>query len=143
MYADQNQLNASIFRLEHFNAAHRLDNPRWDERKNREVFGKCNNPNYHGHNYDLEVRITGPIDPDTGYVMDAKELSGIIKEEVIDRFDHKNLNLDVEAFSELNPTTENLAFVIYGYLRKRILSSYDIKIKLYETARNYVEYPAG
>lgn len=143
MYADQNQLNASIFRLEHFNAAHRLDNPRWDERKNREVFGKCNNPNYHGHNYDLEVRITGPIDPDTGYVMDAKELSGIIKEEVIDRFDHKNLNLDVEAFSELNPTTENLAFVIYGFLRKRILSSYDIKIKLYETARNYVEYPAG
>jgi 6-pyruvoyltetrahydropterin/6-carboxytetrahydropterin synthase len=143
MYADQNQLKTSIFRLEHFNAAHRLDNPRWDERKNREVFGKCNNPNYHGHNYDLEVRITGPVNPDTGYVMDAKELSGIIQEEVIHRFDHKNLNLDVAAFSELNPTTENLAFIIYGLLRKRIVSTYDLKIKLYETARNYVEYPAG
>lgn len=143
MNSVQNLLKTSIFRVEHFNAAHRLDNPKWNEAKNKEVFGMCNHPNYHGHNYELEVRVTGFIDPETGFVMDAKELSNIIHEEVITRFDHKNLNLDVEEFSDLNPTAENICVVIYGWLRKRILLEHDLKIRLYETARNYAEYPAG
>jgi 6-pyruvoyltetrahydropterin/6-carboxytetrahydropterin synthase len=143
MSANPKQMKTSIFRVEHFNAAHRLHNNGWSEARNREVFGKCNNPNYHGHNYELEVRVSGMVDPDTGYVIDTKELSAIIQEEVLERLDHKNLNLDVAEFSDLNPTAENMAYVIYGLLRKRILSTYDLKIKLYETARNYVEYPAG
>ena len=132
----------SLIRVEHFNAAHRLNNPAWDEKTNREVFGKCNNPNYHGHNYVVEVKVTGYLDPKTGYVMDIKRLSDIIGEQILDRFDHKNLNLDVKEFEFLNPTAENIAFVIYSLLRDKLDTSLDLKIKLYETPRNYVEYPA-
>lgn len=133
----------SIFRREHFNSAHRLGNTRWSVEKNAEVFGKCNNANFHGHNYDLEVKVTGFIDPETGFVMDTKKLSDVIKTEIIERFDHKNLNLDVKEFEKLNPTAENIAVVIYNLLRKQILSEHELKIKLYETSRNYVEYPAN
>ncbi len=132
----------SVIRVEHFNAAHRLENPNWDDQKNREVFGKCNNPNYHGHNYDLEVKVTGFVDPQTGFVMDIKELSDIINSQVLDRFDHRNLNLDVVEFEHLNPTAENIAYVIYCLLRERISEAVELKIKLYETPRNFVEYPA-
>lgn len=130
-----------MFRKEHFNAAHRLNNPNWSDEKNERVYGKCNNFNYHGHNYDLEVRLTGEIDPETGYVYDMKKLSDVIKEYVLDRFDHKNLNLDTEEFSDLNPSAENIAIVIHDILRKEIDPKFDLKIRLYETERNYVEYP--
>jgi len=136
------QHKVAITRCEHFNAAHRLHNPEWTEEKNQQVFGKCNNPNYHGHNYDLEVRVSGHIQPDTGYVMDAKVLSDMIKREVLDRFDHKNLNLDTEEFRNLNPTAENIAVVIYDLLKKQLGPDLELKIKLYETRRNVVEYPA-
>jgi 6-pyruvoyltetrahydropterin/6-carboxytetrahydropterin synthase len=106
------------------------------------VYGKCNNPNYHGHNYDLIVKVTGPIDPETGYVIDMKYLGDIIKEHVTDRFDHKNLNLDTDEFADLNPSAENIAIVIYNILRNQLSSALDIKVKLYETERNFVEYPA-
>ncbi len=132
----------SLIRVEHFNAAHRLNNPSWDDKTNREVFGKCNNPNYHGHNYVIEVKVTGFVDPKTGFVMDIKKLSDLIEESVLERFDHKNLNLDVKEFEFLNPTAENIAFVIYSLLRDKLDSSLELKIKLYETPRNYVEYPA-
>ncbi len=135
-------MRVSVFRKEHFNAAHRLNNPDWSEEKNQMVFGKCNNPNFHGHNYDLEVKVTGEIDPETGYVVDLKVLSDIIKKNVLDKFDHKNLNLDTSEFKSVNPTAENIAVVIYQLLREKIETSLDVKIKLYETERNYVEYPA-
>ena len=131
----------AIIRCEHFNAAHRLHNNKWSDDKNREVFGKCNNPNYHGHNYDLEVKIIGFCDPETGYVIDTKILSDLIKEKVINRFDHKNLNLDTIEFKNLNPTAENIAMVIYNILKPELNTDLELKIKLYETARNYVEYP--
>lgn len=131
----------AIIRCEHFNAAHRLHNNKWSDDKNREVFGKCNNPNYHGHNYDLEVKIIGFCDPETGYVIDTKILSDLIKEKVINRFDHKNLNLDTIEFKNLNPTAENIAMVIYNILKPELNRDLQLKIKLYETARNYVEYP--
>jgi len=132
----------AVFRREHFNAAHRLFNPNWDDRKNAEVFGKCSNPHYHGHNYELVVKVIGVPDPDTGYVMDMKVLSVITAEEVLARFDHKNLNLDTEEFRDLNPTAENIAIVIYGLLRARIDRELELKVRLYETERNFVEYPA-
>ncbi len=135
-------MKVSIFRKEHFNAAHRLFNPEWDDKTNDKVFGKCNNPNYHGHNYDLVVKLTGEIDPKTGYVYDMKVLSDLIKEKVLRIFDHKNLNLDTEHFKNLNPTAENIAVVIFNILRKEIDEALDLKITLYETERNYVEYPA-
>ena len=135
-------MKVAVFRKEHFNAAHRLHNPNWSEEKNQKVFGKCNNPNFHGHNYELIVKVTGEVDPDTGYVMDMKVLSDLIKERVLDRFDHKNLNLDTSEFSELNPTAENIAVVIFNLLREKIDPNKELKIKLYETERNYVEYPA-
>ena len=135
-------MRVSIFRLAHFNAAHRLHNPKWSDEKNAEVFGVCNNGNYHGHNYDLEVKLTGELDQDTGYLIDLKILKEIIKEEVEDRFDHKNLNLDTEEFKELMPSTENIAYVIHGILSKRLGSKYEVTIKLWETPRNYVQYPA-
>lgn len=131
----------AIVRCEHFNAAHRLHNPHWSDEKNKAIFGKCNNPNYHGHNYDLEVKVIGEIDSDTGYVMDAKVLSDLIEDKIIKRFDHKNLNLDTEEFKNLNPTAENIAVVIYDLLRAAIEPNLEVKIKLYETQRNYVEYP--
>lgn len=132
----------SLIRVEHFNSAHRLENPSWSDQRNREVFGKCNNPNYHGHNYVVEVKVTGFIDPQTGYVMDIKKLSEIINSQVLDRFDHRNLNLDVVEFEHLNPTAENIAYVIYCLLRDKINEALELKIKLYETPRNFVEYPA-
>lgn len=131
----------SVFRKEHFNAAHRLHNPDWDEAKNDEVFGKCNNANWHGHNYEVVVKLTGEIDPSTGYVYDMKVLSDLINKEVIKKFDHKNLNLDTEEFRNLNPTAENIAVVIYNKLRGAIDERLDLKIRLYETERNFVEYP--
>ena len=135
-------MKISVFRKEHFNAAHRLHNPAWPDEKNAHVFGKCNNPNFHGHNYELIVKVTGEPDPETGYVMDMKILSDIIKERVTDRFDHHNLNLDTEEFKNLNPTAENIAVVIHDLLRPEIDPKMDLKITLYETERNYVEYPA-
>ncbi len=124
----------------HFNAAHRLNVPLWDESKNKEVFGKCNNPNYHGHNYELIVKITGEIDSQTGYVMDTKLLKDLVEKEIIEKFDHKNLNLDTEEFELLNPTAENIAAVIYQILRPEIPAYHKLGITLYETERNYVEY---
>ncbi|MEM9858871.1 MAG: 6-carboxytetrahydropterin synthase [Bacteroidota bacterium] len=134
-------MKVAVFRKEHFNAAHRLHNPEWDDATNTKIFGKCNNPNYHGHNYELIVKVTGEVDPRTGYVYDMKVLSDLIKEKVTDRFDHKNLNLDTEEFKNLNPTAENIVVVIYNLLREDIDAKLDLKITLYETARNYVEYP--
>lgn len=130
-----------MLRKEHFNAAHRLHNPEWNAEDNARIFGKCNNPNFHGHNYDLIVRLSGEVDPKTGYVFDMKILSDLIKEYVLDRFDHKNLNLDVEEFKTLNPSAENISIVIYDILREKISHDYDLKITLFETERNYVEYP--
>ena len=134
-------MKVAVYRKEHFNAAHRLHNPEWDDETNQRVFGKCNNPNYHGHNYELIVRLVGEVDKRTGYVFDMKELSDLIKEHVTSRFDHKNLNLDVEDFQNLNPTAENIAVVIYNLLRDQIDQNIDLKVTLYETPRNYVEYP--
>ncbi|RAK00436.1 6-pyruvoyltetrahydropterin/6-carboxytetrahydropterin synthase [Larkinella arboricola] len=131
----------AVFRKEHFNAAHRLHNPEWSEEENQRVFGKCNNPHFHGHNYELIVQVIGEVNPVTGYVMDMKVLSDLIKSQVTDRFDHKNLNLDTEEFKSLNPSAENIAIVIYDSLRSQLDSSLDLKIRLYETERNFVEYP--
>ena len=133
----------AVFRKEHFNAAHRLNNPNWSDEKNERVYGKCNNYNYHGHNYDLIVQVTGEVNPETGYVMDMKVLSDLIKREVLDKFDHKNLNLDTQEFSDLNPSAENIAIVIYDKLKTQIDPNFDLKIRLYETERNFVEYPIG
>lgn len=131
----------AVFRREHFNAAHRLFNPDWDDTTNQKVFGKCALPHYHGHNYELEVRVTGKPDKKTGYVMDLKELSDLIQKEIHSRFDHKNLNLDTEEFKNLNPTAENIVVVIYNILRPLIGKKKDLHIRLYETPRNFVEYP--
>jgi 6-pyruvoyltetrahydropterin/6-carboxytetrahydropterin synthase len=133
----------AVFRKEHFNAAHRLHNPSWNEERNDAVFGLCNNPNYHGHNYDLVVKVVGEPDPATGYVIDLKILSDLVKEEVMDRFDHKNLNLDTVEFAELNPTAENIAIVIYNLLRPKLDAKLELQIRLYETERNFVEYPVN
>ena len=132
----------TVVRAEHFNAAHRLHNDNWSEEKNKAFFGKCNNPNYHGHNYDLEVMVTGEIDPESGYLIDMKNLSDLIKKEVLEPFDHKNLNLDVKEFFQLNPTAENIAVVIYNKLRSQLDKKFELKIKLYETKRNIVIYPS-
>jgi len=132
----------SVFRKEHFNAAHRLNNPDWSSEKNKEIFGLCNNANYHGHNYELIIQITGTINPETGYVIDMKVLSDLAQEEVLKKFDHKNLNLDVPEFKNLNPSAENIAIVIYHKLRVKIAAELDLKIRLYETERNFVEFPA-
>jgi 6-pyruvoyltetrahydropterin/6-carboxytetrahydropterin synthase len=131
----------AVYRREHFNAAHRLFNPDWDDAANEKVFGKCALPNYHGHNYELEVKVTGKPNKKTGYVMDLKELSDLVKQEIHSRFDHKNLNLDTKEFKELNPTAENIAIVIYDLLRPHINKKLDLGIRLYETPRNFVEYP--
>ncbi|HEX9650817.1 MAG TPA: 6-carboxytetrahydropterin synthase [Cyclobacteriaceae bacterium] len=135
-------MKVSVYRKEHFNAAHRLHNPSWSETRNQEVFGKCNNPNWHGHNYELVVRLTGEPDAETGYVFDLKALSDIVKAEIISRFDHKNLNLDVPEFKNCNPTAENIAITIWNLLRTKINKKFELKVLLYETERNYVEYPA-
>jgi len=132
----------AVFRKEHFNAAHRLHNPALSDAENEAVFGKCNNKNYHGHNYELIVQVTGIPDAITGYVIDMKVLSDIIKETVLDKFDHKNLNLDTQEFASINPTAENIAIVVYNLLRQKIDAQHHLKIRLYETERNFVEYPA-
>ncbi|WP_215223151.1 6-pyruvoyl trahydropterin synthase family protein [Echinicola shivajiensis] len=133
-------MKVSVYRKEHFNAAHRLCNPEWSDEKNQSVFGKCNNPSFHGHNYELVVKLVGEIDPETGYVYDMKVLSDLIKERILKKFDHKNLNLDADEFKQLNPTAENIAVVIWNILRKEIEDKYDLTVRLYETERNYVEY---
>lgn len=135
-------MKVAISRKESFNAVHRLFRKDWDDAKNELVFGKCSNPNYHGHNYDLIVTLAGEPDAHTGFVFDMKKLSTIIKNEVIATFDHQNLNL-TPYFQTLNPTTENLAVVIWKMLRDKIEDHFDLKIKIYETERNFVEYPAG
>jgi 6-pyruvoyltetrahydropterin/6-carboxytetrahydropterin synthase len=132
---------ASVYRKEHFNAAHRLHVPSLSDAENAGMFGKCNYPNYHGHNYELVVKVTGEIDQVTGYVIDMKILSELVKQHVKEKFDHKNLNLDLKEFSNLNPTAENIAMVIHGILRPQLDSRYELKIILYETERNYVEFP--
>lgn len=133
----------AVYRREHFNAAHRLYNRDWTDEQNTATFGKCSLPNYHGHNYELEVKIIGDVDPVTGYVIDLKKLSDIIEEQVLVKFDHKNLNLDTEEFRSLNPTAENIAIVIYNLLRPHINASSHLYIRLYETPRNFVEYPVA
>jgi 6-pyruvoyltetrahydropterin/6-carboxytetrahydropterin synthase len=133
----------AVYRKEHFNAAHRLNNPGWDEATNERVFGKCNNPHFHGHNYELVIKVTGVPDPLTGYVLDMKVLSDIVQENVIERFDHKNLNEDTAEFKSLNPTAENIAVVIYNILREKIELKFDLQVRLYETERNFVDYPAN
>ncbi|SHK58011.1 6-pyruvoyl trahydropterin synthase family protein [Hymenobacter psychrotolerans] len=130
----------TVCRKEHFNAAHRLHNPAWSEEQNQRVFGKCNNPHYHGHNYELTVRLTGEVDPATGYVYDMKRLSDLIKREILDTFDHRNLNLDTEEFRHLNPTAENIAVVIWNRLRPHLAAQLALSVTLYETERNFVEY---
>jgi 6-pyruvoyltetrahydropterin/6-carboxytetrahydropterin synthase len=132
----------AVYRKEHFNAAHKLFCADWSDAENKRVFGACSNPNYHGHNYDLIVKVVGVPDPITGFVINTKDLSKIVAEEVISRFDHKNLNLDTELFKNLNPSAENIAIVIYNLLRPRIAEQLALKIRLYETERNFVDYPA-
>lgn len=132
----------SVYRKEHFNAAHRLYNPAWDHGKNDAVFGKCNNPNFHGHNYEMVVKLTGIPDAVTGFVIDLKLLSDLIKEDVIEKLDHRNLNLDVPEFKEKNPTVENIVILIYTILREKIDPKLDLQVRLYETPRNFAEYPA-
>jgi len=134
-------MKVAVSRKEHFNAAHRLFNPSWSDEMNQRVFGKCSNPNYHGHNYELIVTLIGDPNPETGYVYDMKLLSDTIKENVLQQFDHKNLNLDCNYFKELNPTAENIAIVIWRILRQKIDSKFELKVKLFETERNIVEYP--
>ena len=136
-----NSLTA-VYRKEHFNAAHRLHNPNWDDATNQRIFGKCNNPHFHGHNYELIVKIVGEVNPETGYVIDMKVLSDLIQKEIIERFDHRNLNEDCPEFKNLNPSAENIAKTIYDILRKVINPSLLLQIKLYETERNFVKYPA-
>ena len=135
-------MKVAVYREEHFNAAHRLHNSKWSDDKNKEVFGLCNNPNFHGHNYTLIVKVSGVPDDETGYVIDMKILSDIIKENIIQKFDHKNLNIDVSEFSKINPTAENIAVVIWNILRNKIDNNLALKVKLYETERNFVQYPA-
>lgn len=133
-------MKVTVHRKAHFNAAHRLYNPTWSDEKNNAVFGLCNNPNYHGHNYEVIVSVTGVIDPETGYVIDMKVLKDFIYEEIEVPFDHKNLNLDVPIFKTVNPTAENIVVEIWKRLRNRLETSMDLSVTLYETPRNYVTY---
>lgn len=133
-------MKVTVSRKAQFNAAHRLYNPEWSFEKNEAVFGKCSNPNFHGHNYQLIVSVKGTIDPDTGYVIDMKDLKALIKEHVEDSFDHRNLNLDTEEFKTLNPTAENIAVVIWNRLRPHVKPSLELKVQLHETERNFVEF---
>ena len=135
-------MRIAVYRKAHFNAAHRLHNANWSVEKNKAVFGLCNSPNYHGHNYEMEVKVVGETDPETGYLIDLKISKDLIKEQIEDRFDHKNLNLDTEEFINLNPTAENICYVIWKILRSHLDEKYDLSVRLYETPRNFVEYPA-
>jgi len=136
-------MKVSVYRKAHFNAAHRIYNPDWSDERNMEVFGSCANPHYHGHNYELEVKVTGEVNPETGYLIDLKDLKQIIKTEVEDRLDHKNLNEQVDEFKELIPTAEHIAYVIYHLIRNKLDEDYELQVRLYETPRNFVEYPVG
>lgn len=133
-------MKVTVHRKAHFNAAHRLFNPAWDDEKNKDVFGKCSNPNYHGHNYELIVAVTGEVDPETGFVLDMKILRKLISSEIEEKLDHKNLNIEVDEFKSLNPTAENIAVVIWNILRKHIKNELELGVTLYETPRNYVTY---
>jgi len=133
-------MQVTISRKAHFNAAHRLFNPNWSDEKNFEIFGKCSNPNFHGHNYELIVSITGEINPETGFVMNLDELKQIIQEQVDDYLDHKNLNLEIPEFKNLNPTVENISVVIWSRIREKLDAKLKLKITLFETPRNFVEY---
>lgn len=135
-------MRIAIFRKSHFNAAHRLHNPKWSDEKNKEIFGLCNNANYHGHNYDLEVKVVGEVNPETGYLMDLKYLKDIIKEHVEDKLDHKNLNLDVPELKDIMPSTENLCYFIWNILQNQLGEKYEVTVRLWETPRNFAEYPA-
>ena len=133
-------MKVTVSRRAHFNAAHRLYRKDWSDQKNNAVFGLCNNPNYHGHNYELIASVTGEIDPETGFVIDVKILKDFIKSEIEDAFDHKNLNLDVPEFKDLNPTAENIVVVIYNKLKAKLDAHLDLEVTLYETPRNFVKY---
>lgn len=133
-------MSLTVYRRAHFNAAHRLYNPAWDEAENAAVFGKCSNPHYHGHNYELVVGVTGEVDPETGFVISIEDLKAIIKTEVEDAYDHKNLNLEVKDFEQLNPTAENIAICIYDRLRPHLADNLELEVTLYETPRNFVTY---
>lgn len=133
-------MSLTVYRKAHFNAAHRLYNPAWDEAKNAAVFGKCSNPHYHGHNYELVVGVTGEVDLETGFVISIEDLKAIIKTVVEDAYDHKNLNLEVKDFEQLNPTAENIAICIYNRLRPHIADNFELEVTLYETPRNFVTY---
>lgn len=134
-------MKVAVYRKERFNSAHRLYNKEWSEEKNEEVFGLCNNPEWHGHNYDLHVKVVGEVNPETGFCINLNTLKEIIRRKVIHRFDHKNLNTDVEEFAELIPTAEHIAYVIYHLIKEELDEHYQLQIRLYETPRNYVEYP--
>ncbi|CAM3309216.1 6-carboxytetrahydropterin synthase [Zobellia roscoffensis] len=133
-------MKVKVSRKAHFNAAHRLNRKEWSDAKNSQVFGKCNNPNYHGHNYELVVSVTGKIDPETGFVMDMKVLKDLIEEKVEDALDHKNLNVEVPEFKDVNPTAENISIVIWNKLRPHINEDHELEVVLYETPRNFVTY---
>lgn len=133
----------AVYRREHFNAAHRLFNSEWDDARNTEVFGKCSLPHYHGHNYELEIKVVGEVNEQTGFVMNMKKLSELANDKVLQKFDHKNLNLDTEEFRSLNPTAENIAIVVYNILRPHVDEKLELYIRLYETPRNFVEYPVA
>jgi 6-pyruvoyltetrahydropterin/6-carboxytetrahydropterin synthase len=133
-------MKVTVHRKAHFNAAHRLHNPNWSQERNADVFGKCNNPNYHGHNYEVTVSVRGEIDPETGYVIDMKVLKQLIRTHVEEAYDHRNLNLDTEDFRNLNPTAENIAVVIWQKLRPHLSEALDLTIRIHETERNYVDY---
>ncbi|MDX1408746.1 MAG: 6-carboxytetrahydropterin synthase [Saprospiraceae bacterium] len=135
-------MQIAIFRKAHFNAAHRLYVPAWSDEKNFEVFGKCANPNFHGHNYVIEVKVMGEVDPVTGMLIDLLELKQLLKEKIEDKFDHKNLNVEVEEFQTMTPTVENICYLSWKILRAHLDSRYDLKVRLYETPRNFAEYPA-
>ena len=133
-------MKITVSRKAHFNAAHRLFNPEWSDNRNNEVFGKCNNPNFHGHNYEIIVSVTGNVNSETGYVIDMNLLKQIIKEEIEENLDHKNLNLDVIEFKSINPTAENICIYIYNKIVSRLDQNLDLEITLYETPRNFVKY---
>ena len=137
------QEKVAVFRKAHFNAAHRLHVEGWSDQENDRVFGKCNNPHFHGHNYELVVKVTGPVNPVTGFVVDLKWLNEVIQQEIIHRFDHKNLNLDTQEFSRLIPTAENIAVVIYRLIRPHVDLAFELQVRLYETERNFVEFPVA
>ncbi|MDA9773411.1 6-carboxytetrahydropterin synthase [Saprospiraceae bacterium] len=135
-------MKIAVFRKAHFNAAHRLHVEGWSDERNKEVFGLCNNPHFHGHNYEMEVKVVGEVDPDTGYMIDMKYLKDIIRDKVEDKLDHKNLNLEVEEFQNTNPTCENICYLIWKIISAELGEKYDVTIRLYETPRNFCEYPA-